>query len=153
MPALIREVLLAALSVFGFFFICARLLFANAINRLGGFRVAIVCLTVETFGLLMLWQASTPFLALAGAALTGFGFSLVFPALGVEAVRLVPAANRGSALGAYSVFIDLSLGITGPLIGAIAANFGYPIMFLSAALASLMGLALSITLLKRNPNV
>lgn len=141
------------LSVFGFFFICARLLFANAINRLGGFRVAIVCLTVETFGLLMLWQASTPFLALAGAALTGFGFSLVFPALGVEAVRLVPAANRGSALGAYSVFIDLSLGITGPLIGAIAANFGYPIMFLSAALASLMGLALSITLLKRNPNV
>jgi hypothetical protein len=54
-------------------------------------------------------------------------------------------------LGAYSVFIDLSLGITGPLIGAIAANFGYPIMFLSAATASLMGLALSITLLKRNP--
>ena len=65
----------------------------------------------------------------------------------------MPAANRGSALGAYSVFIDLSLGITGPLIGAIAANFGYSIMFLSAAQASLMGLALSITLLKRNPNV
>jgi hypothetical protein len=72
------------LSVFGFFFICARLLFANAINRLGGFHVAIACLTVETLGLLLLWQSSTPSLALTGAALTGFGFSLVFPALGVR---------------------------------------------------------------------
>lgn len=138
------------LSLFGGCFIIARLLFGNLINRLGGFRVAIVCLSVETLGLLLLWLAQTPELALVGAALTGFGFSLVFPALGVEAVNLVPASSRGAAVGAYSLFIDLSLGITGPLAGAVAAGFGFVSIFLFAAAASLCGLVLSAWLYSRS---
>ncbi|MCO8169318.1 MFS transporter [Pseudomonas sp. 21LCFQ02] len=138
------------LSLFGACFIIARLIFGNLINRLGGFRVAIVCLSVETCGLLLLWLAQSPELALTGAALTGFGFSLVFPALGVEAVNLVPASSRGAAVGAYSLFIDLSLGITGPLAGAIAAGFGFVSIFLFAALAALAGLLLSIWLYRRS---
>lgn len=137
------------LSLFGACFIGARLLFGNLINRLGGFRVAIVCLSVETLGLLLLWLAPNPNLALAGAALTGFGFSLVFPALGVEAVNLVPPASRGAAVGAYSLFIDLSLGITGPVAGAVAAGFGFASIFLFAALAAVSGLGLSVYLYKQ----
>lgn len=137
------------LSLFGACFIGARLLFGNLINRLGGFRVAIACLSVESLGLLLLWLAPTPALALAGAALTGFGFSLVFPALGVEAVNLVPASNRGAAVGAYSLFIDLSLGITGPVAGAIAAGFGFASIFLFAALAAMTGLMLSVYLYRQ----
>src|SRR5690606_22036986 len=38
------------LSVFGICFILARLLFIGAINRLGGFTSAIVCMGVETLG-------------------------------------------------------------------------------------------------------
>nr|BFE94853.1 hypothetical protein GCM10020185_53890 [Pseudomonas brassicacearum subsp. brassicacearum] len=139
------------LSLFGASFIGARLLFGNLINRLGGFRVAIACLSVETLGLLLLWLAPDAHWALAGAALSGFGFSLVFPALGVEAVNLVPASSRGAAVGAYSLFIDLSLGITGPLAGAIAAGFGFASIFLFAALAALGGLALSVYLYRQAP--
>ena len=139
------------LSLFGASFISARLLFGNLINRIGGFRVAIACLSVETLGLLLLWLAPNPELALAGAALSGFGFSLVFPALGVEAVNLVPASSRGSAVGAYSLFIDLSLGITGPLAGAVAAGFGFASIFLFAALAALGGLLLSVYLYRQAP--
>ena len=137
------------LSLFGASFIGARLLFGNLINRIGGFRVAIVCLSVETLGLLLLWLAPNPELALAGAALSGFGFSLVFPALGVEAVNLVPASSRGAAVGAYSLFIDLSLGITGPLVGAVAAGFGFASIFLFAALAAFTGLLLSVYLYRQ----
>ena len=137
------------LSLFGASFISARLLFGNLINRIGGFRVAIACLSVETLGLLLLWLAPNPELALAGAALSGFGFSLVFPALGVEAVNLVPASSRGAAVGAYSLFIDLSLGITGPLVGAVAAGFGFASIFLFAALAALSGLLLSVYLYRQ----
>ena len=137
------------LSLFGASFIGARLLFGNLINRIGGFRVAIACLSVETLGLLLLWLAPNPELALAGAALSGFGFSLVFPALGVEAVNLVPASSRGAAVGAYSLFIDLSLGITGPLVGAVAAGFGFASIFLFAALAAFTGLLLSVYLYRQ----
>jgi MFS family permease len=137
------------LSLFGASFIGARLLFGNLINRIGGFRVAIACLSVETLGLLLLWLAPNPELALAGAALSGFGFSLVFPALGVEAVNLVPASSRGAAVGAYSLFIDLSLGITGPLVGAVAAGFGFASIFLFAAMAAFSGLLLSVYLYRQ----
>ncbi|MBD1554625.1 MFS transporter [Pseudomonas typographi] len=137
------------LTLFGASFICARLLFGNMINRLGGFRVAIACLGVETLGLLLLWLAPTADWAMAGAAMTGFGFSLVFPAIGVEAVNLVPAASRGAAVGAYSLFIDLSLGVTGPLAGAVAAHFGFASIFLFAALGSASGLGLCVWLYRQ----
>ncbi|MFP5429076.1 MAG: MFS transporter, partial [Gammaproteobacteria bacterium] len=96
-----------------------------------------------------MWQAPSAEIALAGAALSGFGFSLVFPALGVEAVNQVSAANRGAAVGAYSLFIDLSLGITGPLVGAVASGFGFASMFLFAAAASACGLVLSLYLYRQ----
>ena len=138
-----------ALTLFGSFFVGARLLFSPMIGRFGGFRVGVVCFSVEALGLLLLGFSTAPWVALCGAALTGFGFALVFPALGVEAVRTVPQHNRGSALGAYSMFLDVALGITGPLAGLIATAFGYPEVFLFAAMASLAGIALTITLYRR----
>ena len=139
-----------ALTLFGSFFVGARLLFAHTISRFGGFRVSIVCFSIEAFGLLLLWQAGSPFFALCGAALTGFGFALIFPALGVEAVNLVPANNRGSALGAYSVFLDLALGVTGPLAGLIVSKFGYAEVYLFAATASLAAVALTVSMYRRS---
>jgi MFS family permease len=135
-----------SLTVFGTLFVGARLLFANAIKTHGGFRVAIVSFVVECAGLVLLWQAPIPQLAMAGAALSGFGFALVFPALGVEAVGLAPPASRGAALSAYSLFLDLSLGITGPLAGLIAGDFGYASVYLFAALAAAAAALLTVTL-------
>ncbi|WP_244815321.1 MFS transporter [Caballeronia sp. Lep1P3] len=138
-----------SLTVFGTTFVGARLLFANTIKAYGGFRVAIVSFALECAGLVMLWLSAEPTFALAGAALTGCGFALVFPALGVEAVGLVPPASRGAALSAYSVFLDLSLGLTGPLAGYVAGEFGYGSVFLFAALAAAAAVALSVALYVR----
>jgi len=109
-----------SLTVFGTMFIGARLLFANTIKAYGGFRVAIVSFAFECAGLLMLWLAAEPTFALAGAALTGFGFALVFPALGVEAVGLVPPASRGAALSAYSVFLFAALAAAAAVALSVA---------------------------------
>ncbi|MFC5476242.1 MFS transporter [Paraherbaspirillum soli] len=138
-----------SLTLFGTSFIGTRLLLAQTIGRFGGFRVAIICFLVEALGLLLLWQAGAPAFALAGAGLTGIGFALVFPALGVEAVNLLPAHNRGSALGAYSLFLDLSLGITGPVAGLIVSRFGYAEVFLFAAIAALAAVGLTGMLYRR----
>ncbi|MNQ84732.1 major facilitator superfamily transporter [compost metagenome] len=134
------------LTAFGISFVLARLLFVNAINRLGGFRVAVACMAIETLGLGLLWLAPSTGFALAGAALAGFGLSLVYPALGVEAIKRVPTSSRGAGLSAYSVFFDLALAIAGPLMGAVALHLGYAWIFCGAALLALAGLLLTLML-------
>ncbi|PBJ17288.1 major facilitator superfamily transporter [Pseudomonas ogarae] len=137
------------LTVFGICFILARLLFISSIARFGGFNSAIACMSIETLGLVLLWLApSTPF-ALVGAGLAGFGLSLVYPALGVEAIKQVPNTSRGAGLSAYAVFFDLALAIAGPLMGAVALNMGYSSIFFCAALLSVTGLGLTLLLRRR----
>jgi MFS family permease len=131
-----------SLTLFGVAFVVARLLFSGTINKWGGYRVAMVSLAVESGGLIVMWSGQTPLAAKFGATVAGFGFSLIFPALGVEAVRKVTPENRGSALAVYTAFIDLSLGISGPVAGAIASRAGYPPMFLFAAVAAVASIAL-----------
>jgi len=135
------------LTAFGVAFILARLLFIRAINRFGGFPVGIACLSVESVGMVLLWVSNAPWVALAGAALAGFGFSLVFPALGVEAVKRVPEHNRGTALGVYTAFADVSFFLTGPLAGTVIGLYGYASVFLFG-LACVLG-ALGITVYLR----
>lgn len=139
------------LSAFGVCFIVSRLLFVNAVNQWGGYRVAVACMAVETLGLTLLWLAPSPLLALLGAGLTGFGLSLVYPALGVEAIKQVPPTSRGAGLGAYAVFFDLALAIAGPVMGFVAAHLGYAWIFCVAALLSLVGVGLTLALLRRSP--
>jgi MFS family permease len=134
------------LTAFGATFIFTRLLFIHAIDRYGGFQVAMACLAVESLALIILWRASTSWMAFAGAALTGCGFSLVFPAIGVEAVKRVPLHNRGAALGIFTAFADVSFFLTGPLAGAIIGAYGYSSVFLFALGCALAAMAIVFVL-------
>ncbi|MCL6742976.1 MFS transporter [Kosakonia sp. R1.Fl] len=122
-----------ALTLFSCAFVGARLLFPNGINRFGGLNVAMLCFVVETLGLVLVGLAVDPWMAKLGVFLAGAGFSLVFPALGVVAVNAVPQHNQGSALATYTVFMDLSLGITGPLAGLLMAQAGVSAIYFAAA--------------------
>ena len=131
-----------ALTGFGAVYIVSRLLFAGLPDRLGGIRVAVICLVIEACGLALIGAATTPVMAFLGTALTGLGYSMVFPSLGVEAVRRVPPESRGTALGAFLACFDLGLGAAGPVMGVLAAGSGLPAAFFGAAVASLASLAL-----------
>jgi MFS family permease len=137
------------LTAFGTAFIVARLLFIRTIATFGGFPVAKGCLVVESLGVLLLWRSVSPWMALCGAALTGFGYSLVFPALGVEAVERVPVENRGTALGVYTVFADVSFFMVGPVAGAVIGVFGYASVFLFALVCVVAALAIVLVLARK----
>jgi MFS family permease len=125
-----------ALTGFGVAYVFTRMIFGGWPDRFGGARVAAWSLLVECAGQTILWLAPAPAIALVGAVLTGVGFSLVFPSLGIEAVKQVPAASRGAALGAYVAFFDIGFGVAGPITGIIAGALGYPSVFAAGAVCA-----------------
>ncbi|WP_408904612.1 MFS transporter [Nguyenibacter sp. L1] len=140
-----------ALSTFAICFILIRFVFSNSIERFGGIRVSVVALLSETVGLGLLAIAPSSVLALVAIGLTGAGFSLVPPALGTEVVRRAGVENRGTALGAFTLFFDIALGVGGPVMGWIATRGGYGTVFATAAVAALTGaITVSVILGRRS---
>jgi MFS family permease len=140
-----------AFSCFGLAFIAARILFGHWPDKLGGARVALVCVVIEAIGQLLIWAADSAAIAYLGAALTGFGYSLAFPGFGVEAVRRAPPQSRGLAMGAYVAFLDISLGITGPAAGVIAGAWGVGPVYLVGAVTVALSWLVAVRLLASAP--
>lgn len=125
---------------FGGSYIVTRLFFASYPDKFGGYKVATASFAVEITGQLLIGFSTSGWMAILGCALTGIGFSLVFPALGVLAIKKVQPQMRGTALGAYSAFFDLSLGIAGPVAGLIAGGFSYQSIYIFGAISGLCAL-------------
>lgn len=140
-----------AFTAFGAAFIGARLCFGHLPDKLGGAKVALWCVLIETAGQLLIWGADGELMAYIGAALTGFGYSLAFPGFGVEAVRRAPPQSRGVAMGAYVAFLDISLGLTGPIAGAIANRSGVSAVYLAGAVAVVCSAGIALALLASQP--
>jgi hypothetical protein len=74
------------------------------------------------------------------------GFALVYPGLGIEAVRRAPPQSRGLAMGAYTAFLDVALGFGSPTLGVLAGWSGLSSVFLAAALLVLSASAIALRL-------
>jgi MFS family permease len=134
------------LTAYGIGYIVVRLLFMKTIPHYGGFSVAMVSLLVASLGMLMLWLAPSPWMALSGAAINGVGFSLVFPAIGVELVKRVPESSRGTVLGVYTAFFDVSFLVVGPVAGALIGVYGYASGFLFGLICVLASFGIVVVL-------
>ena len=133
--------------MFAVAFVIGRAVLGHLPDRIGGVRVALVSAVIEAAGLLLIWIAATPGVALAGAMLAGFGYTLVYPAFGVEAVRRAPVENRGLATGAYTAFLYLALGLGNPALGLVAGHAGVSAVFLVSAIAVLGATIVALRLL------
>lgn len=137
-----------AFTVFGAAIIVARFTVGHLPDRLGGAKVALVFVLVQTTGLVFMWLARSSLLASAGAALSGFGYSLVYPGLGVEAVRGTQPENRGLAMGIYTAFLDMAMAIGSPALGWIAGRAGLGSVFITSALVVLCTAGIAARLLR-----
>jgi len=139
------------MTAFGAGFILVRLVLGHLPDKMSGYRVALWSLVIEAIGQAMVWSAPYEVIALIGAFVTGLGCALVFPALGVEALKRVAPANRGSAMGAFVAFLDIAYGVSGPAAGIIAGHFGYAAVYLFGAACALLGAGLVLTVRAPQP--
>jgi MFS family permease len=128
------------LTFFGVGFVLVRMLCGHLPDRIGGTPVAIASLIVEACGQYLLWLAPGPWPASLGAFLTGLGCSMIYPAMGSEVVKQVPAHLRGTAMGGFVAFQDLAYGVTGPVVGLLVDRTGYAPVFLVGGVAATLGL-------------
>jgi MFS family permease len=121
------------LSEFSAVYAATRLFIGHFPDKYGPRLVAAASGAGEAAGLLIIaWSPSLP-VALIGGLIMGAGFSLLHPSLALMVMNRTDPSAQGVALGAYTSFWDLGLGIWGPLTGLIAAGFGYPAVFLTGA--------------------
>ena len=135
-------------SAFAIALVTARLFFGHLPDKIGGAKVAVGSIFLEAAGLALIALAPDRNLAAVGAALTGIGYALVYPGLGVEAVRRAPPESRGLGMGAYTVFLDVALGLGTPVLGLIAGWAGLGAVFSASAVAVLAASVIAVRLTK-----
>jgi len=81
----------------------------------------------------------------------GAGFALLFPALALLVVNAVPDERRGAAMGTFTAFFDVGMGVGAPLAGVAAVAGGYGLSFATAGVFGLGTVAMAVLLLRRAP--
>jgi MFS family permease len=130
-------------TAFAFAVFASRLVLSRVPDRAGARATATAASLFEAAGLAIIAVAHSLPAALAGAVVMGVGFSMLFPALALMVVGKVDDDRRGSAMGAFTAFFDIGVGLGAPLAGATAALAGYPAVFVLASAAAVGAAALA----------
>ncbi len=117
------------LALFTFFMAGARLFVDPQVDRYGARRVAAVLLVLAAVGVIAVWAAPYPYVALIGFSLMGAGCSAVYPlAVSAAAQRTDrPAHVNVAALGQMSFVVFF---LAPPLLGFIAEHAGIKTAYL-----------------------
>jgi predicted MFS family arabinose efflux permease len=111
-------------------------------DRIGPRRSSLGALISTAAGMVLLaaWPGAGG--VVSGTVVLAVGQALAFPALMTLAMRGVPAAERGSLVGTFTAFVEVSFGLGPVLLGFVAAGFGFRGAFLAGGLVALCGLLL-----------
>jgi MFS family permease len=133
----------AVFTAFAVAVFASRLVLSRVPDRAGARRTGTAAAATEAVGLLVIALAHSLATALVGAIIVGVGFSMLFPSLALMVVGKVDDDRRGSAMGAFTAFFDIGVGLGAPLAGLVAALAGYPAVFFLSAGAAVAAAALA----------
>ena len=122
-----------AFTVFAATVVLTRLVAGGLPDRIGPLRCAAGAAAAEAAGLAVIAISTGLPVAIVGAIAMGAAFSLLYPSLSLVVVNEVPEARRGAALGTFTAFFDLGVGLGAPIAGVAAALGGYEAAFVFAA--------------------
>ncbi|HEX8082791.1 MAG TPA: MFS transporter [Solirubrobacteraceae bacterium] len=129
----------AVFTAFAITVVGARLLLSWVPDRAGPRASVALAAAAQATGLALIAVAGSLAVAVAGALVMGTGFSLSFPSLALLVVEEVDERTRGAAMGAFTAFFDVGVGIGGPLAGVVSSLGGYPAAFAVGAVCAAAG--------------
>jgi MFS family permease len=127
--------------LYGGLVLCVRIIGARLPDMLGARRAGTAALSAAAAGMLLTAAWARPTGLFVGTALFAAGMSLLYPALLLLALSRAPDNERGSVVGTFSSFFDLSQGIGALVLGGVADLAGYRGAFATAGAAALVGIA------------
>lgn len=142
-PLYVDDVGLASADVvflsYGGIVLGVRIFGARLPDSLGGRRSGVLALAATTTGMAVMALWGTAAGLLAGTVFFAVGASLLYPALLLLALGAAPETERGSVVGTFSSFFDLSQGLGSVIVGLIAAGVGYRGAFAAGSVFAAVG--------------
>jgi MFS family permease len=125
--------------IYGVCILIVRIVGARLPDRLGPIRAGTYALVFGASGLALIAALRSVAGLIAGTVIFAGGMSLLYPALLVMALSGVPDSERGSVVGTFSSFFDLSQGLGAVLCGSAQQLFGYRAAFGTGAVLAAAG--------------
>jgi MFS family permease len=119
---------------------CSRTFSGRLSDRRGRIFVIVPGLLSIAFGLLLLPSAHTLLQLMLSAVFLGMGFGSSQPAAMALTVDLVSTEERGMAISTYFLGFDSGISLGSFALGAITSEFGFSVMWITAAACVLLGL-------------
>ena len=107
-----------------------------------GFSALILCIV------LLITVGSSYVMYILCGVLYGLSMELIYPALSAASIQDSPKNRRGAASSTYAFMMDFGILIASALMGVIAQNFGYYTMFLSGVVFNVIGIVLTVALMR-----
>jgi MFS family permease len=127
---------------------------ASLPDRLGGRACGISGTALVSIGLAGLAVASSFGAAAVAAVSMGCGLALLYPSLSLLVAADVGPERRGVAMGAFTAFVDVGVGVGALAGGVLVSAFSTSAAFWAGAAAALMGgLLLLLRVPGRGPRV
>ena len=125
--------------IYGVCILLVRIIGARVPDRLGPVRSGTYALVLGAIGLAVMALVPSVAGLIAGTVVFAGGMSLLYPALLVMALADVPDRERGSVVGTFSSFFDLSQGLGALVCGAAQQLLGYRAAFGTGAVLAAAG--------------
>ena len=116
--------------------VLARVFGGGLPDRIGPVPCIVGAGVVEALGLVAIMLADSLPVAIAGAVAMGAAFSMLLPSLALLVVNRVPESRRGAAMGTFTAFFDVGVGVGSLGAGVAASIGGYEAAFGFAAFAA-----------------